>query len=114
MDKKKLLYIVPHLSTGGLPQYLLKQIQSFKDEFEIVVVEYNCVSMDFVVQRNKIKELCEVITIGEHKSDVVGIIRKEQSHIVHFQEIPETFVDKQYLNQIFDNGRDYNIVITTH
>ena len=114
MDKKKLLYIVPHLSTGGLPQYLLKQIQSFKDEFEIVVVEYNCVSMDFVVQRNKIKELCEVITIGEHKSDVVGIIRKEQPHIVHFQEIPETFVDKQYLNQIFDNGRDYNIVITTH
>jgi autotransporter strand-loop-strand O-heptosyltransferase len=114
MDKKKLLYIVPHLSTGGMPQYLLKQIQSFKDEFEIVVVEYNCVSMDFVVQRNKIKELCEVITIGEHKSDVVGIIRKEQPHIVHFQEIPETFVDKQYLNEIFDNGRNYNIVITTH
>jgi autotransporter strand-loop-strand O-heptosyltransferase len=114
MDKKKLLYIVPHLSTGGMPQYLLKQIQSFKDEFKIVVVEYNCVSMDFVVQRNKIKELCEVITIGEHKSDVVGIVRKEQPHIIHFQEIPETFVDKQYLNEIFDNGRNYNIIITTH
>ena len=114
MDKPKLLYIVPHLSTGGMPQYLLKQIQSFKNEFEIVVVEYNCVSMDFVVQRNKIKEICEVITIGEHKSDVVGIVRKEKPAIVHFQEIPETFVDKQYLNEIFDNGRDYNIVITTH
>jgi autotransporter strand-loop-strand O-heptosyltransferase len=114
MDKKKLLYIVPHLSTGGMPQYLLKQIQTFKDEFNIIVVEYNCVSMDFVVQRNKIKELCEVITIGEHKSDIVGIIRKEQPHIIHFQEIPETFVDKQYLNEIFDGGRNYNIIITTH
>jgi autotransporter strand-loop-strand O-heptosyltransferase len=114
MDKKKLLYIVPHLSTGGMPQYLLKQIQKFKDEFNIIVVEYNCVSMDFVVQRNKIKELCEVITIGEHKSDIVGIVRKEQPNIIHFQEIPETFVDKQYLNEIFDNGRNYNIIITTH
>ena len=114
MDKKKLLYIVPHLSTGGMPQYLLKQIQSFKDEFEIVVVEYNCVSMDFIVQRNKIKELCEIITIGEHKSDVVGIVRKEQPHIIHFQEIPETFIDKQYLNEIFDNSRKYNIITTTH
>ena len=114
MDKKKLLYIVPHLSTGGMPQYLLKQIQQFKDEFNIIVVEYNYISADFVVQRNKIKELCEVITIGEHKSDVVGIIRKEKPDIIHFQEIPETFVDKKYLNEIFDGGRNYNIIITTH
>ena len=111
---KKLLYIVPHLSTGGMPQYLLKQIETFKDEFNIQVIEYTNVSLDYVVQKNKIKELCEVITIGEHKSDIVGIIRKEQPDIIHFQEIPETFVDKQYLNEIFTNDRNYNIIITTH
>ena len=27
---KKVLYITPHLSTGGLPQYLLKKIETFK------------------------------------------------------------------------------------
>ena len=51
--KKKLLYVAPHLSTGGMPQYLLKQIQSFTNKFEIVVVEYNDHSGGvFVVQKN--------------------------------------------------------------
>jgi glycosyltransferase involved in cell wall biosynthesis len=113
-NMKKLMYIVPHLSTGGMPQYLLKQIETFKDDFIIQVIEYNFVSSDFVVQRNKIKSLCEVFTLGEHKSDIIGIIQKEQPDIIHFQEIPETFVDKQYLNEIFSNNRNYNIVTTTH
>ena len=29
---KKLLYVAPHLSTGGLPQYLTKKIELLKDE----------------------------------------------------------------------------------
>lgn len=111
---KKLLYIVPHLSTGGMPQYLLKQIQSFKDKFEIQVIEYNNVSDDFVVQKTQIKELAKVFTLSDNKSVILDIIKREQPDIIHFQEIPETFVDKQYLNEIFDNNRKYNIVITTH
>lgn len=111
---KTLIYIVPHLSTGGMPQYLLKQIEEFKEKYKIIVIEYNFVSSDFVVQRNKIKDLCEVITLGDHKSDVVGIIEKENADIIHFQEIPETFVDTEYLNKIFSNERKYQIVITTH
>mgnify|MGYP000321136362 CR=1 FL=1 len=57
MAKQRLLYVAPHLSTGGLPQYLLKQIEHFKNDFEIEVVELNNVGGDaFVVQKNKIKE----------------------------------------------------------
>ena len=111
---KKLLYVVPHLSTGGMPQYLLKQIQSFKDKFEIQVIEYNNVSDDFVVQKTQIKELAKVFTLSDNKSIILEIIKREQPDIIHFQEIPETFVDKQYLNKIFDNNRKYNIVTTTH
>ena len=29
---KKLLYIAPHLSTGGLPQYLTKKIELLRDD----------------------------------------------------------------------------------
>ena len=36
---KKLLYICPHLSTGGQPQYAYKQIKHFIKEFDIEVVE---------------------------------------------------------------------------
>jgi len=32
---KKLLYVAPHLSTGGLPQYLVKKVELLKQDFEI-------------------------------------------------------------------------------
>jgi glycosyltransferase involved in cell wall biosynthesis len=111
---KTLIYIVPHLSTGGMPQYLLKQIEAFKEKYKIIVIEYNFVSADFIVQRNKIKDLCEVISLGDHKSDLLGIINKEGADIIHFQEIPETFIDTEYLNKIFSNERKYQIITTTH
>lgn len=111
---KKLLYIVPHLSTGGMPQYLLKQIETFKDDYEVQVIEYNFVSSDFVVQRNKILSLCKVHTLYENKEETLDIISNEKPDIIHFQEIPETFVAIDILNKIFDNGRTYNIVTTTH
>ena len=37
----KLLYVAPHLSTGGLPQYLTKKIELLKDSFEIYLVEWS-------------------------------------------------------------------------
>jgi hypothetical protein len=55
---KKLLYIAPHLSTGGLPQYLTKKIELIRDEFEIHLVEWvDCTGGVLVVTRNKIKAL---------------------------------------------------------
>ena len=52
---QKLLYITPHLSTGGAPQYLLKKIELLKDEYDISLVEYTDVGgTQFVVQKNKI------------------------------------------------------------
>lgn len=111
---KKLLYIVPHLSTGGMPQYLLKQIEHFKDDYIIQVIEHDFVSSDFVVQRNKIHDLCKVFSLRDNKSVILDIIKREQPDIIHFQEIPETFVNTDYLNKIFDNKRNYDIVITTH
>ena len=111
---KNLIYIVPHLSTGGMPQYLLKQIETFKDNYDVSVIEYNHVSSDFVVQRNKIKSICRVFTLGDDKSHILELIEMGTPDIIHFQEIPETFVDKEYLTKIFDNDRPYNIVTTTH
>ena len=49
----KIIYITPHLSTGGLPQYLLKKIQSLQEK-EVWCIEYNFVSDRYTVQRNQI------------------------------------------------------------
>ncbi len=50
----KLFYICPHFSTGGMPAYVLKQIECFKDNYDITVVEVNNYGDAYVVHRNKL------------------------------------------------------------
>jgi predicted O-methyltransferase YrrM len=114
--KKKLLYVSSHLSTGGMPQYLLKQIESFLPQFQIEVVEYNDHSGDaYVVQKNKIKDICKVHTLYENKEELLTIIKKYAPDIIHFTEVPEHFIEPRYLDSIFSNtARKYFIVVSTH
>jgi predicted O-methyltransferase YrrM len=117
MAKKKLLYVASHLSTGGMPQYLLKQIQTFKDKFEIQVVEYNDHSGGvFVVQKNQINDLVELFTLYENKGEtLLAIIDAQKPDIIHFTEIPEHFIDHPTLDKIFGNKkRKFDIVCSTH
>mgnify|MGYP001090570174 FL=1 len=117
MVKQKLLYVASHLSTGGMPQYLLKQIQTFKDEFEIEVVEYNDHSGGvFVVQKNQINDLVKLHTLYENKGEsLIKIIEEGKFNIIHFTEIPEHFIEHSTLDTIFGNKkRKYNIVCSTH
>jgi hypothetical protein len=98
-----------------MPQYLLKQIQIFKDKFDIEVVEVNNHSGDaFVVQKNQIADLCKLYTLGDNKSELVDIIKSTQPNIIHFTEIPEHFLAHNILDTIFDNSRNYYIVASTH
>ena len=53
---KKLLYITPHLSTGGAPQYLLKKIEFLSSVYDIYVIEYSDHG-HYRVQKNKIIKL---------------------------------------------------------
>jgi glycosyltransferase involved in cell wall biosynthesis len=115
MQKKKLLYICPHLSTGGQPQYTYKQIKHFLSDFQIEVVEINnSGGTAFVVQKNRIKSLVPVHTLGEDKSKIIDVIQNFNPDIIHFQEIPQFDLPEYVLDIIFDNKRKYNIVATTH
>jgi len=116
MLKRKLLYIAPHLSTGGQPQYLYKQIESFKNDFEIEVVEINNVGgEEFAVQKNKIRNSVPLHILGNHKSKILDVINKFNPDIIHFHEIPQFDLSKEVLDKIFDNSkRNYKIVVTTH
>ena len=115
MSKKKLLYIAPHLSTGGQPQYLYKQVKKFINDFEIQVVEINNSGGNaFVVQKNRIKSLVPVHTLGDNKSQIVDIINVFQPDIIHFQEIPQFDLATNILDRIFSDKRKYFIVASTH
>lgn len=115
MSKKKLLYVCPHLSTGGQPQYTYKQIKHFINDFQIEVVEINNSGGDaFVVQKNRIKSLATVHTLAEDKSKIIDIIEGFKPDIIHFQEIPQFDLPLFVLDQIFKKDRNYFIVATTH
>lgn len=113
--RKKLLYVAPHLSTGGQPQYLYKQLKHFINEFDIEVVEINNSGGDaFVVQKNRIKSLAIVHTLGEDKSKILDVIEKFSPDIIHFQEIAQFDLATDILDKIFRKDRPYFIVQTTH
>jgi glycosyltransferase involved in cell wall biosynthesis len=114
----KLLYVAPHLSTGGLPQYLTKKIELLKNNFEIYLVEWSdCTGGVLVVTRNKIVKLVDkdkFFTLGENKQELIDIINQVKPDIIHLEEIPEFFMDFDIANQIYTEDRTYKIVETSH
>ena len=112
-EKKRLLYIAAHLSTGGMPQYLLRQIETFKNDYHIEVVEI-ADHGGYVVQKNKIKSLVVVHTLGQDRPTILDVIKKFNPDIIHFQEIPQFDLSSEILDKIFVTSRKYDIVVTTH
>ena len=124
-EKIKILFLAPHLSTGGMPSFLLKRIQALIDneKFELFVVEYADIGgWAYVVQKNEIKRIIKpenFITLYEDKSILMDIIRDNKIDIVHADEILEGFdhsnkIPDVMLNELYDNNRTWKMVETCH
>jgi len=111
----KILYITPHLSTGGAPQYLLKKIELLKDFYTIYVIEYNDYGI-YRVQKNKIIDLLNnsVYTLGEEKENIFKYIDEIKPNIIHFEEMPEFFMNDDITKKIYNSDRNYLIYETSH
>jgi autotransporter strand-loop-strand O-heptosyltransferase len=130
MEKIKLLYLTPHLSTGGMPQFVLKRIQSlqeYKDQIEIFLVEYSQFSSTYVVQRDQIIKLLgnnHFFTLGgtdevDKKNMLIDILKNNKIDILHSEEMIDGFesfnkVPIDLLNQIYSNDRTWRIIETCH
>jgi autotransporter strand-loop-strand O-heptosyltransferase len=112
--KLKILFLAPHLSTGGMPSFLLKQIQLLNDEFDIYVVEYQFYGKDFVVQRNAIKDLLgdKLYTLEENKLELLDIIKEVNPNIIHIHDPSERF-DNELMGHLYST-KSYHIVETCH
>ena len=107
----KLLYLIPHCSTGGMPAFVLQSI--ICSNLDIEVVEYQCHSLDYVVQRNQIKELVPFHTLHEDKMELFNIIAKFSPDIVHIHEPAERF-NRDIISELYREDRTYRIVETCH
>lgn len=115
--RKKVLFIAPHLSTGGMPQYLEKKIKDMVDDFDVYCVEYSQISSEFVVQRNKIVELLKdrFFTLNNKpKESLLDLIYQIDPDVVHFEEFPEIYMDSSITRQIYNPDRKYAILETSH
>ena len=115
---QKILFIAPHLSTGGLPQYLTKKIELLQDEFDIYLVEWDDVTGGhLVVQKNKLLNLIDndkFFTLDENKDLLLTIIDKIQPDIIHTEEIPEFYMDEEVAQKLYSTNRKYFLVETSH
>jgi FkbM family methyltransferase len=117
MKKKILVYIAPHLSTGGMPQYLFKQIESVINDFDVYCIEWDNVTGGvLVVQRNRIQNLLgnKLITLGEHKDELFTILKRINPDVIHLQEIPELFMPYGIAQKLYDKNRSYVLIETSH
>lgn len=113
---KKILIITPHLSTGGLPQFLLEKVQILLENYKVYLVEWVDITGGvFVIQRNKIVNVLgdKFISLGDDKFRIIQLIDEIKPDIIHFEEFSETFIEKEILNKIYEK-KNYYITETTH
>lgn len=122
---KKILFITPHVSTGGLPQYLLTKIKLLRDHFDITVLVWDSYEGEFNIQAKQIEKVCKVhripkACIGEIKTSYVRsfITSEAKPDIIHFEELPELFMSEygELLNEIFGKvwGKSIVVLCSTH
>ena len=100
---KKIVYLAPHLSTGGMPQFVLKRIQAMlkNKEFELYVVEYTQYSTNYVVQREQLQAILQnrfyslgyldSISESERGQKLKQVLTDINPDIIHIDEAPESF-----------------------
>lgn len=114
----RVLFITPHLSTGGCPQYLLKKIQQYKTEMDIFVVEFTFLSDVYTVQRDAILSIIppdHFYSLGSTKSALLYIIDEINPDIIHFEELSESMAEFSLLRKIYlKEDRRYFITENTH
>ena len=123
--KMKVLFLAPHLSTGGMPGFLLKRIQTlqtYNPNMELYVVEYQNLSDEFVVQKNQIKQIVpstNFFTLGEDKLELIDIIKKNKIDVVHVDDMVESMnfdqtIQSDLINALYSNDRTWRVIETCH
>lgn len=119
-----ILFLTPHLSTGGMPEFLRQRIESLI-EHNIFVIEYNFYSDIYTVQRDEIKEIVKenLLCIDglndiEKLDKIKEIVSNNKIDIIHIDDNPEFFNGKKIptdiVNFIYSNDRTWRVVETTH
>lgn len=116
LKRIRIVFLAPHLSTGGMPQFLLKRIESLlKFNYEIHCIEHSFHGDAYTVQRNQIKKLLEerFYSHFETKIEILDLLNILQPDIIHLDDVSEKF-DSYLIKEIYNPNRQWRIVETPH
>ena len=127
-----LLAIGQHLSTGGSCEYMLKFLETFKDDYDdIKVIEFSNFGDKLRIHKDKIKDLVgkeNVICFGdlhtpmdkwiEEHRELKNVINEYSPDTIWFNELPSGFEykqpEKELMDWVYREDRPYDIICTTH
>lgn len=132
----RVLFIPSHLSTSGMPQFLLKRIEAIHEylpDVEVFVYEWEQQSNKYTIRRDKIVEIvgdnfvsCGYIRDGnsdgwaEKQNNVINYCYENKIDIIHLEDVAEYFINKDYnsntnlLTDLYDPKHPWKIVETPH
>lgn len=117
MSQPVMLFVAPHLSTGGLPQYLVWQVQRAMLTHEVHLAEWvDVTGGKFVVQRKRLQALVgdRFHSLDKDGAALLSLIDRLQPTIVHFAEVAEADIPLDILASVFAPEATYEIYETSH
>ncbi len=114
--KPRILFVAPHLSTGGMPQYLYKKIEILQGQAEIYCIQYNNTSEEYVVQRDLIRNKIgsRFFCLGNEKEQLLDLVESICPDVIHFDDFVEFFIADKIIQKVYSDDRPYFIVETCH
>lgn len=110
-----IIYVTPHLSTGGMPEYLRGKVELLYKEHNVWVVE-KTFEPAYKSIRDKIENLIgdRLVTLGDNHGKLLKLINEIKPDVVHFEELSDYHFKEELLNQIYSPNREYLIFDTLH
>ena len=111
----RIIYVTPHLSTGGMPEYLRRKVELMKEDNEVWVVEKHF-EPAYRSIRDKIEILIgdRLINISGNNYKLLELIKEIEPDVVHFEELSDYHFPESFLELIYTKDRNYKIFDTLH
>ncbi len=111
----KILYVTPHLSTGGMPEYLRRKMELMSQDHEVWVAEKNF-EPAYRSIRDKIEAIIgkRLVNLGDNRGRLLEMIDSIKPDVIHFEELSDYHFEQKLLDQIYRDDREYLIFDTLH
>jgi glycosyltransferase involved in cell wall biosynthesis len=112
--KNKIVIIAPHLSTGGLPAFVIHKIKEYQEmHWAVAVVEWKSISHTYITHRKIVQDLVgeNYLLANGDENALINFINEFEAFIIRIEEL--NFLPESVSDYLYDSGR-FRIFEATH